>query len=85
VFGCQYRGPEQDAPALVGFHRRGETPVIVEASGETQGGLRNYIGSVAADSGGSIVAASAPKGGLITYWDVPIGTWREGAISGLVT
>jgi putative iron-regulated protein len=70
VFGCQYRGPEQDAPPLVGFHRRGETPVIVEASGETQQGLRNYIGSVAADSGGSIVAASAPKGSLITYWDV---------------
>ena len=23
VFGCQYRGPEEDAPALVGFHRRG--------------------------------------------------------------
>ncbi|WP_410966303.1 DUF1513 domain-containing protein, partial [Salmonella sp. SAL4449] len=20
VFGCQYRGPEDDAPALVGFH-----------------------------------------------------------------
>ncbi len=23
VFGCQYRGPEEDHPALVGFHRRG--------------------------------------------------------------
>jgi uncharacterized protein len=70
VFGCQYRGPEEDAPALVGFHRRGETPLIVEAPPETQIGLRNYIGSVAADSGGAIVAASAPKGGLVTYWDV---------------
>jgi hypothetical protein len=70
VFGCQYRGPEQDAPALVGFHRRGDQPVMVEAAGETQIGLRNYIGSVAADSGGAIVAASAPKGGVVTYWDV---------------
>ncbi len=70
VFGCQYRGPEEDAPALVGFHRRGETPVIVEAPAETQIGLRNYVGSVAADSAGAIVAASAPKGGLVTYWDV---------------
>ena len=70
VFGCQYRGPDEDSPALVGFHRRGETPVIVEAPGETQIGLRNYIGSVAADRGGGIVAASAPKGGLVTYWDV---------------
>jgi hypothetical protein len=70
VFGCQYRGPEEDAPALIGFHRRGETPVIAEAPGATQTGLRNYIGSVAADWSGGIVAASAPKGGLVTYWDV---------------
>ncbi len=40
------------------------------APDETQVGLHNYIGSVTADAGGSIVAASAPKGGLITYWDV---------------
>ena len=70
VFGCQYRGPEEDAPALIGFHRRGDAPVIAEAPGETQVGLRNYIGSVAADRSGGIVAASAPKGGLVTYWDV---------------
>jgi len=70
VFGCQYRGPEDDAPPLLGFHRRGEKPVIVPAPTGTQTALKNYIGSVSADSGGGIVAASAPKGGLITYWDV---------------
>ena len=31
---------------------------------------QNYVGSVATDAGGAIVAASAPKGSLITYWDV---------------
>jgi hypothetical protein len=70
VFGCQYRGPEADEPALLGFHRRGQDPVLVAAPGQTQSALRNYIGSVATDAGGGIVAASAPKGGLITYWDV---------------
>jgi hypothetical protein len=70
VFGCQYRGPETDAPPLLGFHRLGEKPVIVPAPDDTQTVLKNYIGSVSADTGGSIVAASAPKGGLITYWDV---------------
>ena len=69
VFGCQFRGTENE-PALLGFHRRGETPQLVPAPGPTQSALKNYIGSVAADAGGSIVAASAPKGGLITYWDV---------------
>ena len=70
AFGCQYRGPDQDAPPLVGFHRRGEPLAVVPAPDEAQVGLKNYIGSVTADRGGGIVAASAPKGGLITYWDV---------------
>ena len=70
AFGCQSRGPEEDAPPLVGFHRRGEPLAVVSAPGETQFGMKNYIGSVTADADGAIVAASAPKGGLITYWDV---------------
>lgn len=70
VFGCQYRGPEEHAPGLVGFHKRGEAPVIVEAPGAMQKVLHNYIGSVAADRSGVVVAASAPKGGQVTYWDV---------------
>ena len=70
VFGCQYRGPEENTPPLLGFHRRGEQPVIVSTPDETQTALHKYIGSVTADADGGIVAASAPKGGLITYWDV---------------
>lgn len=70
VFGCQYRGPEEDFPPLVGFHRRGEPLLVVPAPDETQIGLKNYIGSVASDASGGIVAASAPKGGLVTYWNV---------------
>ncbi len=70
VFGCQHRGPDEDEPALLGFHRRGEKPMLVSAPAATQSALKNYIGSVAADESGSIVAASAPKGGVTTYWDV---------------
>jgi uncharacterized protein len=70
VFGCQYHGPEEDTPPLIGFHRRGGQPIIVPAPDAMQSALRNYIGSVTVDAGGGIVAASAPKGGLITYWDV---------------
>jgi hypothetical protein len=70
VFGCQYRGPEEDTPPLIGFHRRGQEPMIVPTPAATQATLRNYIGSVTADASGGIVAASAPKGGLVTYWDV---------------
>ena len=69
VFGCQYEGPAAEFPPLLGFHRRGEAPVLVAAPGGAQRDLRNYIGSVAADASGTIIAASAPKGGLITFWN----------------
>jgi uncharacterized protein len=70
VFGCQYHGADEDTPPLIGFHRRGEQPVTVQMPSTTQIPMRNYIGSVTADAAGGIVAASAPRGGLITYWDV---------------
>jgi hypothetical protein len=69
VFGCQYEGPAADFPPLIGFHRRGEAPTLVEAPREIHRDLRNYIGSVAADATGAIIAASSPKGGLVTFWD----------------
>lgn len=69
AFGCQYRGDADDLPPLMGFHRRGETLTVIPAPEETQVTLENYIGSVTADSDGSVVAASAPKGGVVTYWD----------------
>jgi len=45
----------------------------VPAPQATQVAPKNYIGSVSADAGGGIVAASAPKGGLITYWTLAPG------------
>ncbi len=69
VFGCQHRGPGDELPPLIGFHRRGEAPSLVPAPDETQMTLKNYIGSVTADSEGSVVGASAPRGGVVTYWD----------------
>jgi uncharacterized protein len=69
VFGCQYEGPAAEFPPLLGFHMRGEQPVLVAAPDGIHRDLKNYIGSVAADSSGTIIAASAPKGGLITFWD----------------
>jgi len=70
AFGCQYRGSEEDAPPLIGFHRRGEEPVIVPAPPGRNKACATILARVAADSSGSIVAASAPKGGLVTYWDL---------------
>lgn len=69
AFGCQYEGAAEDYPPLVGFHRRGEQPVLMAPPTQIHRGLKNYIGSVAADASGTLIAASAPKGGRITFWD----------------
>lgn len=70
IFGCQYEGPKTDRPPLVGFHRRGERLQLVSAPPKIQRAMRNYIGSVTVDRTGQIAATSAPRGGLVAYWDI---------------
>lgn len=69
AFGCQYEGAPEDLPPLIGFHQLGRAPKLVEAPAGIHESLKNYIGSVAADRAGEIVAASSPRGGLVTFWD----------------
>ena len=70
VFGCQYQGARQDRPALVGFHKMGGKPVMVKAPKILHRQMQNYIGSVAIDSSGTIAATSAPRGNMVTFWDI---------------
>ncbi len=67
-FGCQYSGPAADRPALVGRHRRGEAPQLFSGDSESLRAMRNYVGSVAADLSGSVIATSSPVGGQVAYW-----------------
>lgn len=68
VFGCQYKGPAGDQPQLMAFHDRGAEIKTMAAPDALLFKLKNYIGSVAVDQQGEVVAASAPRGNLITYW-----------------
>jgi hypothetical protein len=70
LFGCQWAGERTEHPLLVGLHRRGDPPVLLEAPADVHRRLRGYIGSVAVDSSGELLAASSPKGGLIVFWDI---------------
>ncbi|WP_011579983.1 MULTISPECIES: DUF1513 domain-containing protein [Chelativorans] len=72
-FGCQYEGPAADMPPLVGRHRRGREIELFSGPREILQGLRNYIGSVAVDASGSMLATSSPHGGLIAFWDTETG------------
>ncbi len=72
-FGCQYTATDQRRPALVGRHRRGAQPELFAGPDETLRGMKNYVGSLATDSTGTIVATSSPVGGCVVFWDTHSG------------
>jgi hypothetical protein len=74
-FGCQYEGDALDRPPLVGRHRRGRQPELFAGPDRTLRQLDNYIGSVAVDLSGEIVATSSPRGGLVVLWDAATGSY----------
>ena len=64
----QYEGPRGNLVPLVAVHRGGvlrplpAPPAVLRA-------MKQYCGSVAFDSSGRFIAASAPRGDLVTFWD----------------
>jgi hypothetical protein len=61
-FGCQHEGPAIERPALVGRARRGESFGLIDMPEDVLGGLRNYVGSVAANTEAGTIAVSSPQG-----------------------
>lgn len=76
----QYQGTPEDHPPLLGVHRPGEKEIrLLAAPAAVLAGMRNYCGSVCADSSGQWFAASSPQGGLITFWSAPAGDYLGNA------
>lgn len=75
VFASQWQGDATEHPPLVGLHRRGEAPRLIAAPDAVHRRLKGYIGSVAVDASGTIVAATSPKGGLAVYFELPSGRY----------
>jgi hypothetical protein len=69
AFGMQYQGPLEDDVPLVGILAPGGAMDLLEVPGEFGARVRQYIGSVAADASGRWLAASAPRGNLVLFWD----------------
>lgn len=72
-FGCQYEGDPADQPPLVGRHRRGRDIELFAGPAGILRSLDNYVGSVAMDSSGGVLATSSPHGGVIAFWDTQTG------------
>ncbi|MCW1839963.1 DUF1513 domain-containing protein [Prosthecomicrobium hirschii] len=70
-FGCQYVGDPEAAPELIGVLTRSGRLELLPVPEDANMLFENYIGSVAFDASGTILAAASPKGGAVGYWDVP--------------
>lgn len=67
----QYEGPRNDLVPLVGFHRGGEAEIALPNPGDAVlRSLRQYCGAAAVDATGQVLAASSPRGGVITFWSM---------------
>lgn len=64
----QYEGPKTDRVPLVAIYD-GAGLRTLEGPREIQRQMRHYGGSVAVDQAGEIIAVSAPRGNLVTFWD----------------
>lgn len=69
AFACQWAGDDGEAPPLVGLLAPNGGVRMLEAPEDDLALLRGYVGSVALDASGRIVAATSPKGGAVAFWE----------------
>ncbi len=67
----QDQGPWRDSMPLVAFHRQQYSELVLgQAPDKIARRLRGYMGAVALDSSSTVAAVSAPRGGLVTFWNM---------------
>lgn len=72
-FGCQFEGPRNRHPQLLGSFRRGEDVRFMDIPQPVLEGFDNYVGSVTVNREARLVAISSPKGGRWAAFDVRTG------------
>ncbi|KZM51060.1 DUF1513 domain-containing protein [Labrenzia sp. OB1] len=73
--GGQFEGSPDDVPPLIGIFSQDAAPDLTVIPDPVASGLQNYIGSVAANAGGEVIATSAPRGGQTLFWSASSGAY----------
>jgi len=68
--GGQYVNPDGQRPALVWRHVQGQDLQPATCPPEQMRAMRNYVGSVAVNRRGDVIAASSPVGGQVLFWQI---------------
>lgn len=72
-FACQFEGPRDALPPLIGRFGRGEALRFVDLPDDAARGLANYVGAIAVNRAEGIVAATSPRGGVYVEMDAKSG------------
>ena len=72
-FACQYEGPRNDLPPLVGHFGKGEDLAFLTLPEETTIGLANYVGAIAVNRREGLVGLTSPNGGCFVTLDAGTG------------
>lgn len=68
-FAMQWEGDAGAAPALLGLHLQGQTPILAAAPLPDEIAMQGYAGSISFCGDGSEVAITSPRGGRIHRFD----------------
>ncbi|NWJ24598.1 DUF1513 domain-containing protein [Rhizobium sp. RM] len=72
-FACQYEGPRNDLPPLVGYFSKGEDVTFMDLPEETTLRLANYVGAIAVNRKAGIVGLTSPNGNSAVELDAKTG------------
>ena len=75
----QYEGPAGDLVPLVAVWRGVEGLRLLRGPAAVMRAMKHYCGSVCFDPSGRTIAVSAPRGGIVTFWDVGAGRYLSSA------
>ncbi|MBL8791292.1 MAG: DUF1513 domain-containing protein [Rhizobiales bacterium] len=70
AFGCQHQGDEEELPPLVGLWTARGDCRLLECPDIALARMKNYVGSVAFNTDGTLLAATSPHGGQVMLWSM---------------
>jgi hypothetical protein len=74
-FGTQWLGDPLQTPSLIGRASIAGGLDLVAIPERTLIGMRRYIGAMAASRDGSLISASAPRGGCVVHFSAETGAY----------
>lgn len=71
----QHEGDKRDLVPLVGLCDNGDEIRLLHAPEPSIERMQHYTGSIAFDIAGDVVAATSPRGHVVTFWDARTGAY----------